>query len=87
MVCTTYPHVLVKKKYAYNNVCPLHRKDGGLPDGVTVEKEILRFDRPLRLTDKGVYECVATNVVGSGKVDIAIEVTGMYLLGCVIWRK
>ncbi|XP_017327524.1 nectin-4 [Ictalurus punctatus] len=51
------------------------RKDGGLPDGVTVEKEILRFDRPLRLTDKGVYECVATNVVGSGKVDIAIEVT------------
>ncbi|MCJ8731678.1 hypothetical protein PDJAM_G00202290 [Pangasius djambal] len=51
------------------------RKDGGLPDGVTVEKEILQFDRPLRLTDKGVYECVATNIVGSGKVDVKIEVT------------
>ncbi|XP_058251607.1 nectin-4 isoform X2 [Hemibagrus wyckioides] len=50
------------------------RKDGGLPDGVTVEKDILRFDRPLRLTDAGVYKCVATNVVGSGKVDIKIEV-------------
>ncbi|XP_027025071.1 nectin-4 [Tachysurus fulvidraco] len=51
------------------------RKDGGLPDGVTLAKEILRFDRPLRFTDKGVYECVATNTVGSGKVDIRIEVT------------
>ncbi|XP_060790070.1 nectin-4 [Neoarius graeffei] len=51
------------------------RKDGDLPDGVTVEKEILRFDRPLRLTDKGVYECVATNIVGSGKMDMGIEIT------------
>lgn len=44
-----------------------------------MEKEILRFDRPLSLTDKGVYECVATNIVGSGKVDMEIEVTGMDL--------
>lgn len=39
----------------------------------------MRFDRPLSLTDKGVYECIATNIVGSGKVDMEIEVTGMDL--------
>ncbi|KAI5609585.1 nectin-4 isoform X2 [Silurus asotus] len=51
------------------------RKDGSLPDGVTVENEIMRFDRPLRLTDNGTYECVATNTVGSEKVHLKIEVT------------
>lgn len=57
-----------------------HRKDGGIPEDVTVEKDILRFNRPLRLTDKGVYRCVATNIVGSGTyVDMEIEVTGMSL--------
>lgn len=81
LACTASLHVTsaVELKYVYNNIYLLHRKDGGLPDGVTVEKDILRFDRPLRLTDSGVYKCVATNVVGSGKVDIKIEVAGMYL--------
>lgn len=50
---------------------------------MTVAKEVLRFDRPLLLTDKGVYKCVATNIVGSGKVDLEIQVTGMYLWGFV----
>ncbi|KAF5907115.1 nectin-4-like isoform X2, partial [Clarias magur] len=51
------------------------RKNYSLPDGVTVEKETLKFNRPLRLTDKGVYECVTTNTVGSGKADLLVEVT------------
>lgn len=50
------------------------RKDSGLPEGVTVEKGVLRFNRPLSLTDKGVYECMATNQVGSGKSDLEVTV-------------
>ncbi|XP_076828085.1 nectin-4 isoform X2 [Brachyhypopomus gauderio] len=50
------------------------RKQGGLPEGVTVQKEFLQFTRPLLLTDQGTYECVATNVVGSGKSDLEITI-------------
>lgn len=50
------------------------RKDNGLPDGVIVEKEILRFGRPLCSTDSGVYECLATNPVGSGNANLEITV-------------
>ncbi|XP_062849619.1 nectin-4 [Trichomycterus rosablanca] len=53
------------------------RTGGSLPDGVTIEKEILRFNRPLSLTDKGVYECVATNQIGSGKAHLNVTVTGI----------
>uniref|UniRef100_A0A4W4GC15 Ig-like domain-containing protein n=1 Tax=Electrophorus electricus TaxID=8005 RepID=A0A4W4GC15_ELEEL len=52
------------------------RKQGGLPEGVTMQNEILLFNRPLRLTDKGTYQCVATNEVGSGKADLEISIEG-----------
>ncbi|KAL7876134.1 hypothetical protein AOLI_G00110970 [Acnodon oligacanthus] len=51
------------------------RKDGGLPDGVTTEQGLLKFNRPLSLTDAGEYECVAANVVGSGRSHLKITVT------------
>uniref|UniRef100_W5KVY3 Nectin cell adhesion molecule 4a n=1 Tax=Astyanax mexicanus TaxID=7994 RepID=W5KVY3_ASTMX len=50
------------------------RKDGGLLEGVTVEKGVLRFNRPLSPTDTGVYECTATNQAGSGKSDLEVTV-------------
>uniref|UniRef100_A0A3B4CNX9 Ig-like domain-containing protein n=1 Tax=Pygocentrus nattereri TaxID=42514 RepID=A0A3B4CNX9_PYGNA len=52
-----------------------NRNDGGLPDGVTTEKGLLKFNRPLTLTDTGEYECVATNLVGSGRSHLKITVT------------
>ncbi|XP_066536425.1 nectin-4 isoform X2 [Hoplias malabaricus] len=51
------------------------RRDGDIPEGVTVEKGLLRFNRPLALTDEGVYECVTTNVVGSGKNELEITIS------------
>lgn len=58
----------------------------GLPEGATVEDGLLQFNRPLKLTDTGVYECTAINVVSSGKHDLNITVTGMctFLLLCII---
>ncbi|XP_051505920.1 nectin-4-like isoform X2 [Myxocyprinus asiaticus] len=50
------------------------RKGEGLPEGVTVDGGILRFGRPLRLTDQGDYVCTTTNEVGSGKAEIAISI-------------
>ncbi|KAI4879721.1 hypothetical protein NFI96_013875 [Prochilodus magdalenae] len=50
------------------------REDGGLPEGVTMEKGLLKFNRPLTLTDAGDYECVATNVVGSVRSPLKITV-------------
>ncbi|XP_051571945.1 nectin-4-like isoform X2 [Myxocyprinus asiaticus] len=51
------------------------RKGEGLPEGVTVDGGILRFSRPLLLTDQGDYICITTNQVGSGKVEIAINIS------------
>ncbi|XP_026072480.1 nectin-4-like isoform X1 [Carassius auratus] len=51
------------------------RKGEALPEGVTVDGGSLLFSRPLSLTDKGVYVCTTTNLVGSGKAEIAINIS------------
>nr|XP_055052548.1 nectin-4 isoform X1 [Misgurnus anguillicaudatus] len=50
------------------------RKGLDLPEGVTVEGGILRFDRPIRLTDEGEYVCTTTNLVGSGKAETKLSI-------------
>ncbi|KAK6323240.1 hypothetical protein J4Q44_G00055790 [Coregonus suidteri] len=51
------------------------RKGGDLPEGVTARNGSLLFNRPLSLTDAGIYQCVANNVVGVGKAEVEITVT------------
>ncbi|XP_056317117.1 nectin-4 isoform X2 [Danio aesculapii] len=51
------------------------RKDGALPEGVTVDGGTLYFSRPLRFTDKGHYICTTTNLVGSGKTEIEVKIS------------
>ncbi|XP_041723997.1 nectin-4-like [Coregonus clupeaformis] len=51
------------------------RKGGDLPEGVTTGNGSLLFNRPLGLTDAGIYQCVAKNVVGTGKAEVEITVT------------
>lgn len=36
----------------------------------------LAFERPLRLNDSGVYECVVKNSVGVGKSEYIVSVAG-----------
>ncbi|MFT7800177.1 nectin-4-like isoform X1 [Arapaima gigas] len=48
---------------------------GGLPDGVSVEGDRLRFVRPLRDTDKGIYECAAKSSVGTARDSIEIKLS------------
>lgn len=55
----------------------MRRKGGDLPEGVTAGNGSLMFNRPLGLTDAGIYQCVAYNVVGTGKAEVEITVTGM----------
>lgn len=57
----------------------LCRKGENLPESVTVEGGMLRFSRPLRLTDKGAYICTTTNLVGSGKAEIELNISGKCL--------
>ncbi|XP_016330306.1 nectin-4 isoform X2 [Sinocyclocheilus anshuiensis] len=51
------------------------RKGEALPEGVTVDGGTLHFSRPLSLTDQGVYVCTTTNLVGSGKAEILINIS------------
>ncbi|XP_030634986.1 nectin-4 [Chanos chanos] len=50
------------------------RKGNGLPEGVSIRNNLLRFNRPLSLTDMGVYRCVTVNPVGSGSAEINITI-------------
>ncbi|MFT7815245.1 nectin-4 [Arapaima gigas] len=50
------------------------RDDGSLPEGVTVQNETLLFNRPLSLSDSGVYQCVAKNYLGAEKAEVKITV-------------
>lgn len=63
----------------------VYRKGGALPDGVTVDGERLVFGQALRLKDSGVYECVAKNVVGVGKADFDINITGRQRTSVLCW--
>lgn len=45
------------------------RREGALPDGVSVVGEKLVFRRAVRLNDSGTYECAVTNDAGSGKTE------------------
>ncbi|XP_010903408.2 nectin-4 [Esox lucius] len=51
-----------------------YRKDGELPEGVIGKNGSLKFNRPLALTDAGIYQCVAENVVGAGTADVEVTV-------------
>ncbi|XP_038831520.1 nectin-4-like [Salvelinus namaycush] len=51
------------------------RKGGDLPEGVTTGNGSLLFNRPLVLTDAGIYQCVAMNSVGAGNAEVEITVT------------
>lgn len=55
-----------------------YRKGEALPEGVTVDGSTLHFSRPLLLTDQGDYICTTTNVVGSGRAEISISISGVY---------
>lgn len=52
------------------------RKGGDLPEGVTTGNGSLLFNRPLVLTDAGIYQCVAMNSVGADNAEVEITVTG-----------
>lgn len=47
-----------------------------LPDATCVVGGNLVFERPLRMNDSGLYECVVKNKVGVGKTEYALEVAG-----------
>uniref|UniRef100_A0A8C6SNU4 Ig-like domain-containing protein n=1 Tax=Neogobius melanostomus TaxID=47308 RepID=A0A8C6SNU4_9GOBI len=49
-------------------------KGGALPGGSTVVGDKLVFKRPLRLNDSGVYECLASNQVGTGRMEYEFNV-------------
>uniref|UniRef100_A0A1A7X0N4 Poliovirus receptor-related 4 n=1 Tax=Iconisemion striatum TaxID=60296 RepID=A0A1A7X0N4_9TELE len=51
------------------------RREGDLPDGVSVTGKKLTFDRALRLDDSGVYDCEVRNAVGTGKANYAISLS------------
>nr|XP_046264597.1 nectin-4 isoform X2 [Scatophagus argus] len=53
-------------------------RGGALPDGVSVVGDKLVFGRPLRLSDSGVYQCVATNNVGVGKTEYMLTVADKF---------
>ncbi|XP_028838986.1 nectin-4 [Denticeps clupeoides] len=62
------------------------RKGGTLPEGVVINKESLKFNHPLTLMDSGIYECVSTNVVGSGRAEVAITIDeSRFLIMDNIW--
>ncbi|XP_041849102.1 nectin-4 [Melanotaenia boesemani] len=50
------------------------RRDGALPDGVSVIGEKLIFQRALRGSDSGIYECVVRNSVGVGTTEYTVTV-------------
>ena len=52
------------------------REGGALPEGVIPQNDSLLFGRPLSLTDAGTYQCVAKNVVGVGKGDMEVIISG-----------
>uniref|UniRef100_A0A8C5H9Z8 Nectin-4-like n=1 Tax=Gouania willdenowi TaxID=441366 RepID=A0A8C5H9Z8_GOUWI len=50
------------------------RKGEDLPKGViSLKNGTLSFRRPLNVSDAGIYQCIATNIVGVGKADIEIS--------------
>uniref|UniRef100_A0A8K9UD19 Ig-like domain-containing protein n=1 Tax=Oncorhynchus mykiss TaxID=8022 RepID=A0A8K9UD19_ONCMY len=51
------------------------RKGRDLPEGVTTGNGSLLFNRPLVLTDAGIYQCVAMNSVGADNAEVEITVT------------
>ncbi|XP_071020426.1 nectin-4-like [Oncorhynchus clarkii lewisi] len=51
------------------------RKGRDLPEGVTTGNGSLLFNRPLILTDAGIYQCVAMNSVGADNAEVEITVT------------
>ncbi|TRY92548.1 hypothetical protein DNTS_029823 [Danionella cerebrum] len=51
------------------------RKDGALPKGVTVDRGTLHFSRPLQMADKGDYICTTTNLVGSARAEVTVNVS------------
>lgn len=51
------------------------RKNGYLPDGVSVTGGKILFGRTLRMNDSGVYECVVNNTVGVGRTEFVLTVT------------
>ncbi|KAL0970262.1 hypothetical protein UPYG_G00239630 [Umbra pygmaea] len=53
---------------------------GEVPEGVITENEILKFNRPLWVTDAGLYECVAKNLAGAGKADVNITVSVLIVI-------
>ncbi|XP_023646874.1 nectin-4-like isoform X2 [Paramormyrops kingsleyae] len=53
------------------------RNGGALPPGVSIQGETLSFSRPLLVTDSGVYDCLASNTVGTGKDSVNVVVTGV----------
>ncbi|XP_029971636.1 nectin-4 isoform X2 [Salarias fasciatus] len=50
------------------------RKEGHLPDGVSVTGGKIQFGRTLRANDSGVYECVVNNTVGVGRTEFVLTV-------------
>ncbi|XP_067309022.1 nectin-4 [Pseudorasbora parva] len=50
------------------------RMDGRLPEGVSVQKDRLVFDRPLNVTDEGLYVCQTGNSVGAAKAQFRLEI-------------
>lgn len=54
------------------------RKGGALPDGVSGFGEKLVFQRPIRSSDSGAYECEVQNEAGVGKTEYIVDVAGRY---------
>ncbi|XP_031441063.1 nectin-4 [Clupea harengus] len=53
------------------------RKGGSLPEGVELTPEgTLKFGRALSQSDDGIYQCTASNSVGSGRAEMEIKVAG-----------
>ncbi|XP_054914337.1 nectin-4 isoform X2 [Poeciliopsis prolifica] len=56
------------------------RKEGALPDGVSVKGEKLIFGRPVQLNDSGTYECAVKNAVGSEKTEFILKISELPIL-------
>ncbi|MBN3304937.1 NECT4 protein, partial [Amia calva] len=51
------------------------RRDSALPEGIAFEDNSLVFQRPLELSDMGVYVCLARNRVGKVTAEQSITIT------------